>query len=323
MIRSTSDLRPGQILDDRFEILALVSEGAWSAVFKARDRSTAQVVAVKVPPRHLGGIQYLREAEIGRQLDHPSILRFIPVAECARSRPYLVTEYLEGRSLYEEMQRRGPLPVAETLRLGAAVCDALEYLHGHRIIHCDLKPGNIMLCADGSLRIIDFGVARWTAPGLGPFGGFLAHVGTPEYMAPEQVKGKRGDARTDLYALGAILYEMLTGRQPFDNELERHRWRARVVGDPVAPSRYDSSLPAEIEEIVLHALARRPSDRYASATAMKADLQMPGRVSVTGRAQRLRPPSPARLWLPIAGLVLFSLLVPVALFFVFLMFLRR
>ncbi len=291
-------------------------------MFKATDRSTGRAVAVKVPPHQLGGIQYLREAEIGRQLDHPSILRFLPIAESAKSRPYLVTEYLEGRSMCDGMHGQ-PMAVDETLALGARICGALEYLHGHRIIHCDLKPANIMLCADGSLRIIDFGIARWAVPGMGPLSGFLAHVGTPEYMAPEQVRGKRGDARTDVYALGSILYEMLTGHRLFDNEPEQHQWRARLVGDPVAPSAYVPSLPAQVEEIVLCALARRPSERYPSAAAMRADLEAPERVVVTGRASRLQPPLLARLMWPVAVLVLVSILVPVVLFFAFLALLTK
>jgi serine/threonine protein kinase len=320
---STIDLAPGDVLDDRFQIVARISEGRWSSVFRARDLSTGCVVAVKVPPRYLGGIQYLREAEIGLQLDHPRVLKFIPVDEQLKSRPYLVSEFLEGESLHDTLHRRGPLPTQEALQLGIQICDALEYLHRRRIIHCDVKPGNIMLCCDGSVRIIDFGIARWAPSGLITLGGFPPHLGTPEYMAPELVKGKRGDVRTDVYALGAVLYEMITGRRPFDTEQGEHRLEARLVGDPVAPSRHVPSLSPQVEEIILWALARKPADRYASASAIKADLEAPERVLVTGRALRLQPPVLAKLWWPVARLVGVSLLVPVALFFLFLALLKK
>jgi len=319
-----TEFAPGDILDDRFHIVAVVGQGQWSVVYKAFDRTTGQTVAVKMPPRYLGGIQYRREAEIGRRLDHPGLLKFVPIDEQAQSRPYLVTEYLDGESLHDELHHRGgTLPAAETLRLGAQICDALDYLHRHHIIHGDVKPGNIMRCADGSLRIIDFGIARWAARGLRTAGGFPAHVGTPEYMAPELVKGKRGDARTDLYSLGAVLYELITGRRPFDTEKEGDRLGARLVGDPVAPSRYLPSLSPQVEEILLHALARKPADRYPSAMAMKADLEEPARVVVSDRASRLKAPVLAKLWWPVVGLVGVSLVAPVALFFMFLALLKK
>jgi serine/threonine protein kinase len=320
---STGDPARGDVLDGRFLILELISQGRWSSIFKAIDASTGRPVVVKIPPRHLGNGPYLREAQIGRLLDHPGILRFLPIDERAKSRPYLVTEYLEGHTLHDELQRVGSLPAADALKLGVRICDALDYLHRRHIIHGDVKPGNIMLCSDGSLRIIDFGIARWAANGLMSSSSFSAYVGTPEYMAPEQVKGKRGDARTDLYALGAVLYEMVTRRRPFDTEHEDHRLRARLVGDPAAPSRYAPSLSPQVEEIILRALARKPADRYASAAAMKAALEAPERVTLSGRAMRLQAPVLAKLWWPVVGLVGLSVLVPVVLFFVFLALLKK
>jgi serine/threonine-protein kinase len=317
-------LVPGDVLDGRFQIVSIVSQGHWSDVFEAIDRSSGQTVAVKVPPHHLGGTQYLREAEIGRQLDHPRLLRFLPIDERAKSRPYLVTEYLHGESLHDQLHHRGgTLPTEEALRLGEQICDALDYLHRHHIIHCDLKPGNIMLCVDGSLRIIDFGIARREAGGMTAAGGFLRHVGTPEYMAPELVKGKRGDARTDIYSLGAMLYELITGHRPFDTLPEGVRLRARLVGDPVAPSQFVPDLAPQVEEILLHALARKAADRYTSALAMKADLMDSARVAVSGRAKRLQAPVLAKLWWPVVGLVGVSLVAPVALFFMFLALLKK
>jgi len=317
LTHSTSDLGPGDLLDGRFQILERISQGRWSSTFKAIDTSTGRPVVVKVPPRHVGNTLHLREAQIGSQLDHVGVQRFVPVDDRVKSRPYLVTEYLEGHSLQDELERVGSLSVADALNLCAQICDALDYLHQHHIIHADVKPGNIMLCADGSVRIIDFGIARLTQ------GAFSAHVGTPEYMAPEQVKGKRGDARTDLYALGATLYEMITARRLFDTLPEDDRMNARLVGDPAAPSRYMPDLSPQVEEIILHALARKPADRYPSAAAMKADLVAPERVPVSGRASRLQAPVLAKLWWPVAQLVALCLLIPIVLFFVFLAVLKK
>ncbi len=125
-------------------------------------------------------------------------------------------EYLEGQTLDEVLQRVKPLPESDALRIVSHLCDAIDYLHRRDVVHRDLKPQNVMVCNDGSLRIMDFGIAKAATSRRITFGGFSPTLGTPDYMAPEQVKGQRGDARTDIYSLGAILYEMLTGRLPFE-----------------------------------------------------------------------------------------------------------
>jgi serine/threonine protein kinase len=209
-------LQGGHVLDERFHILESISRGGWSSVFKAMDGTTGCIVAVKVPLPHVesdpaGFSRYLREGEIGARLNHPYVLRFIPVDESTKTRPYLVTEYLEGQTLADYLQHVGPLATVDALCFGIKICEALAYLHQHDIIHRDLKPGNVMLCTDGSSRIMDFGIARAGAARRLTFGGFSPTVGTPDYMAPEQVKGQRGDARADIYSLGAMLYEMMTG----------------------------------------------------------------------------------------------------------------
>src|ERR1043166_4984124 len=137
-------------------------------------------------------------------------------SSASHSRPYLVMEYLQGQTLDEVMQVTRPLPEKDALQIASRLCDALEYMHEHDVIHRDLKPQNVMLCNDGSLRIMDFGIAKAGSSKRITFGGFSPTLGTPDYMAPEQVKGQRGDERTDIYSLGAILYEMLTGRLPFE-----------------------------------------------------------------------------------------------------------
>jgi serine/threonine-protein kinase len=148
-------------------------------------------------------------------------------------------------------------------------------------------------------------------------------MGTPDYMAPEQVKGQRGDERTDIYSLGAILYEMLTGRVPFEAPNAFAVMNARLVGDPVAPRKHNPQIRPEVEEIILHAMARTPADRYASAAEMKADLEDPAAVVVTGRAERLTVPTPWKSrWRKVRMIVLIGLM-PILLFFLFFLMLSR
>jgi serine/threonine-protein kinase len=141
------------------------------------------------------------------KLDHPGIAKVIPAPE--KSRAYAVMEYLEGETLYDILERTRPLPVCEALQLASRLCDILDYMHRHDVVHRDLKPGNIMISDDGRPHIIDFGIAK--GPAMEPF----MLMGTPEYMAPEQMQGDRVDARTDVYSLGAVLYESVTGARPF------------------------------------------------------------------------------------------------------------
>jgi serine/threonine-protein kinase len=289
------ELQVGQILDGRFEIADVISRGGMSSVFRAADLQTGETVAIKVPLSNLEGdpasfSRFEREAEIEGRLSHPGVIRLIPV-EGDKSRPYIVMEYLDGRTLEEYMRDVRPVPIAAALMIGSRLCDALAYLHSQGIVHRDLKPQNIMLCNDGSLRVMDFGIAKAAEARRITFGGFSPTMGTPDYMAPEQVKGKRGDERTDIYSLGAILYEMMTGRVPFEGQNAYMVMNARLIGDPVAPRKINPAISPEIEEILLHALEREPADRYPSAAAMKADLDHPEAVVVTNRAARLRTPA--------------------------------
>ena len=318
----------GQVFDERFEITDIISRSGMSSVYKATDLKTGRQVALKVPLLKLESdpaffSRFEREEEIGRALDHPGILKILPVDPKQRSRPYLVMEYLEGQTLDEVMQRTKPLPETDALRIVSRVCDALDYLHKHEVIHRDLKPQNIMLCNDGSLRIMDFGIAKAATSKRITFGGFSPTLGTPDYMAPEQVKGQRGDGRTDIYSLGAILYEMVTGRLPFEGQNAYTVMNARLVGDPVAPRLHNATIRPEVEEIVLHAMARDPADRYESAAAFKTDLDAPEHVHVTGRASRLQAPVMVRRAWRVVRIALLALAVPVVLFFLILFMLTH
>ena len=222
------------------------------------------------------------------------------------------------------MRSIGRLPVADALQIAIKICDALDYMHRKEVIHRDLKPENIMICNDGSLRIMDFGIAKVAGFRRLTFGGFSPAMGTPDYMAPEQVKGKRGDQRTDIYSLGAILYEMVTGSVPFEGTSPYLIMNARVMGDPVAPRKLNPDIAPEIEEIILHALERNPMDRYANAAEFKAELEAPDSIRLTGRHERLQSPSPWKSHWRTIRIVLLSVLIPLVVFgLIFLIFRHR
>jgi serine/threonine-protein kinase len=319
------ELRPGQVLDSRFLILETISRSGMATIFKATDQKTNQTVAVKVPLMQFESdpgfySRFLREEEIGSRLDHPYILKFIPIEEGTRSRPYIVTEYLRGYTLSHLLNSVRPLPEKDAIKLAARVCEALVYMHEHGVVHRDLKPQNIMLCNDGTIRIMDFGIAKVKEGRRLTFTGFTPAVGTPDYMAPEQVKGKRGDERTDIYSLGAILYEMVVGTTPFECENENPLaiMNARVTGDPVGPRKRNPNVSFQAEEIILHAMQRDPRDRYQSAAAMKADLDNPDVVQLTGRCDRLQTPTTwkrdwtKKLWFVLAvavPIIIFTFLI--------------
>ncbi len=311
---NSRELEVGQVLDERFHILEVISRSGMASIFKAKDLKTGEVVAVKVPFMQFESdpgfySRFQREEEIGRKLNHPCILHVLPIEE-EKSRPYIVMEYLKGQTLRQVLRNIGRLPVADAVSIAARLCEALEYLHRQDIIHRDLKPENVMLCDDGSLRIMDFGIARAAGMRRLTFAGFSPAMGTPDYMAPEQVKGRRGDARTDIYSLGAMLYEMITGEVPFEGTNPYAIMNARLLGDPVAPRKINPEISPQVEEIVLHAMEQKPYDRYASAAEMQAELLAPETVQLTGRCERLRPQVPWRnRWRWLRYLLL--LLVPV------------
>ncbi len=304
------ELRPGQTLDNRFLITETISRSGMATIFKATDLTNKETVAVKVPFMEFESdpgfySRFQREEEIGLRLNHPYILKFIHLEEGQRSRPYIVTEYLRGYTLSHLLNSVRPIPERDAVKLSSSICEALSYMHENGIIHRDLKPQNIMICYDGTIRIMDFGIAKAEKGRRITFTGFTPAVGTPDYMAPEQVSGKRGDVRTDIYSLGAMLYEMVVGVPPFEGDNPFVIMNARVTGDPEAPRKRNPKVSTHVEEIILHAMERNPGDRYQSAAAMKLDLDNPGAVQLTGRCLRLQAPTPwKQSWKKIRWVVL-------------------
>lgn len=317
-------LGPGDVLDERFLIIDVLNQGGMATVFKALDLPNGdREVAVKVPYRGMESnpasyARFAREEEIGLKLDHPFVMKFIGV-NGNRTRPYIVAEYLRGNTVSDLLDKVRPLPERDALKFASLICEALEYLHAHAVLHRDLKPSNVMVCSDGSIRVMDFGISYAEAARRVTFAGFSTAMGTAEYVAPEQIKGRRGDQRTDIYSLGAMLYEMLTGKSPFDGDDPFIIMNRRMSGDPTAPRKLNPSLSPQAEEIVLRALQRDPNQRYQSAVAMKADLDAPGKMQLVGLCDRLKESTRWTRFLLLARWITLTCIIPlvvqVALFF--------
>jgi serine/threonine-protein kinase len=304
----------------------LIAKSGLASLFKANDRKTGMAVALKVPYLQIesdpaGFDRFKREEEIGLQLSHPYILKILPVEN--KSRPYLVMEYLEGQTLSELLRSVRPLPEPDAVKIASRICEALDYMHQRGVVHRDLKPQNIMLCNDGTIRIMDFGIARAQGARRLTFVGFTPAMGTPDYMAPEQVRGSRGDQKTDIYSLGAILYEMTSGEPPFGGDSAYVIMNARVTGDPAAPRKLNPKLTPVLEEVILHAMERDPKRRYQSAGEMKRELDDYEVVEITGRCSRLQAPQIWKSRFRMVPMIVGFVLLQVILFLLLLLYFRK
>jgi serine/threonine-protein kinase len=276
------DLATGERLD-RYEITDLLSRGGMGCVFKATDLVSGETVVLKVPHEHLESDivfyeRFKREEEIGRRLDHPGIVKFLSQSE--QSRMYLAMEYVPGGSLRALMSSARPLPVERALAIAQQLCAALAYLHDQGVVHRDVKPENVLLVPpDGSVKLLDFGIAFLESARRLTWAGLSGILGTPDYMAPEQVQGRRGDARTDVYAVGTILYEMLTGHLPYEAPDAVALLHAKTHRDPTPAGQHVPGIEPGLAALLARALARDRNDRYATAREMLEDLQDPSRAA--------------------------------------------
>jgi serine/threonine-protein kinase len=270
-----------------------------ASIFRATDTHSGTQVALKLPhPEAEFDVvfydRFQREAQIGRQLDHPSVIKVMEQRK--PSRVYMVMEWVEGRLLRDVLAEAGKLEVPRAVRMTLALCDALDYIHSHGVIHRDLKPENIMVGSEDRIKLIDFGIAAKAGARRLTFGKLSNIMGTAEYISPEQVRGRRGDARSDLYSLGVVLYEMLTGRTPFRGPNPFAVMNARLRVDPVAPRTVNPALAPELEAILLRALARDPKNRYARAADFAHDLEHPDSALVADPPAPSPPLSTRLLW---------------------------
>jgi eukaryotic-like serine/threonine-protein kinase len=298
---------------DQYELNELLARSGMASIFKATDTKNGSTVALKVPHMQFESDiafyqRFEREEIIGQKLDHPNIVRVLHPDK--KSRLYLVMEFAEGSSLRAILGKRKRLPTAEALDLARQIARALVYMHQSGIVHRDLKPENVLVTDDGKIKLLDFGIAMDEAARRLTWVGLSSTIGTPDYMAPEQVRGRRGDARTDIYSLGTMLYEMITGDLPYGGANAQVVMRAKVEEDPKPPREVLPDIDAGVEEIIMRAIERAPRERYASAAEMLVDLEDPSKVVPRDRTERKRSPLLAALRLPR------KLLAPVVLFVV-------
>ena len=272
---------------DSYRIEAPVARSGMASIYRAVDMRDNRVVALKIPHPDLEADPILfdrfqREAGIGEKLSHPKVMRVFGGEK--RSRIYMVMEWCDGR-LLREILEEGPMPHERAIHIAIGVLDALDYIHANGVVHRDLKPENIMVDGDDNIKLIDFGIAGDAAARRLTYANFTAAIGTPNYISPEQVKGKRGDGRSDTYSMGVILYEMLSGKLPFTGPTPIAAMNERLLNHPTPPSVADPTITPQLQEILYRALERDPKSRYPRARDFQRDLEDPDQVGVEDRPE--------------------------------------
>ncbi|MDR3740886.1 MAG: serine/threonine-protein kinase [Terracidiphilus sp.] len=281
-----SELETGAMLD-HYRIEATIARSGMSELYRATDVKDGKTVAIKVPLPEMEADSVLlerfkREEEIGQLLDHPGIIKTYNHEQ--RSRLYMAMEWADGRLLRAILNEEKRLPVERAIRITLGICDALDYMHKRGIVHRDLKPENVMVGAGDAIKLIDFGIAMKEDARRLTFVNMSATLGTPDYISPEQVKGQRGDQRSDIYAAGIMLYEMLAGRVPYEGANPLAAMNERLMHD-VAPIReFNQEITPEVEEILFRALEREPRHRYATAGELAWELEHQEQVGVDDRS---------------------------------------
>jgi eukaryotic-like serine/threonine-protein kinase len=266
---------PGDILD-HYRLDAVVAHSGMGTLFRATDLTAGKTVALKIPHPDMEADPVLlerfkREEEIGQLLDHPGIVKTLNGEQ--RSQLYMVLEWVEGRLLRTVLNEEQPLHVDRAVPLIMRICDALDVMHKRGIVHRDLKPENVMITPGDQVKIIDFGIAMKEDARRITHAGATSLLGTPDYISPEQVQGKRGDQRSDIYAVGIIFYEMLTGRVPFSGPNPLAVMNNRLMIDPPSPRAINRAITPALEEILYRALEKDPRHRYANAHELQWDLE--------------------------------------------------
>ncbi|GAA1786040.1 Stk1 family PASTA domain-containing Ser/Thr kinase [Luedemannella flava] len=269
------------LLGGRYQVGELLGYGGMAEVRRGRDLRLGRDVAIKLLRADLARddtfqMRFRREAQNAAALNHPAIVAVYDTGEergpAGESLPYIVMEYVNGRTLKEVLAAEGRLQPRRALELTAEICAALEFSHRHGIIHRDIKPGNVMVNQNGQVKVMDFGIARALASGASTMTQTSAVIGTAQYLSPEQARGEAVDARSDVYATGCVLFELMTGHPPFVGDSPVSVAYQHVREDPKPPSLSNRDVPPAVDAIVLKALTKNPLNRYQSAAEMRADV---------------------------------------------------
>src|SRR6058998_4182048 len=270
---AVSDTLINTLFDGRYRIVRKLGAGGMANVYLAEDQDLGRAVAIKIlNDRHANDDQFVerfrREAKNAAGLSHPNIVSIYDRGE-AEGTYYIAMEYLDGRSLKELVVARGPLPIADAIEFTRQVLAALRFAHRKGVVHRDIKPHNVMADADGRLKVTDFGIARAGVSQMTEAGSI---IGTAQYLSPEQARGAAVDQRSDLYSVGVVLYELLTGTVPFTGESPVEIAMKHLSSPAEPPSAKRADVPRDLDLVVLRALAKDQADRYQSAEEMDADL---------------------------------------------------
>ncbi|MFE0025914.1 Stk1 family PASTA domain-containing Ser/Thr kinase [Amycolatopsis sp. NPDC059021] len=269
-----------RLLSNRYELGDTLGYGGMSEVHHGHDVRLGREVAIKIlradlarDPQFLE--RFRREAQNAAALNHPAIVAVYDTGEANTEfgpLPYIVMEYVEGRTLRDIVKTEGPLSQKRAMEVMADVCAALDFSHRHGIVHRDVKPANVMITKNGAVKVMDFGIARAMHDGQSAMTQTAAVIGTAQYLSPEQARGESVDARSDVYAAGCVLYELVTGEPPFTGDSPVAVAYQHVREDPSAPSTVNPAVSPELDAVVLKALAKGPANRYQSAAEMRSDL---------------------------------------------------
>ncbi|MGW0521411.1 Stk1 family PASTA domain-containing Ser/Thr kinase [Crossiella sp. NPDC003009] len=269
-----------RLLSNRYELGETLGYGGMSEVHKGRDVRLGRDVAVKVLRADLARdpqfqLRFRREAQNAASLNHPAIVAVYDTGETQTEYgplPYIVMEFVDGKTLRDIVKTEGPLPARRAMEVMADVCAALDFSHRHGIVHRDVKPANVMITKSGAVKVMDFGIARAVHDGQAAVTQTAAVIGTAQYLSPEQARGEAVDARSDVYATGCVLFELMTGEPPFTGDSPVAVAYQHVREDPKSPSQVNPQVPAVLDAIVLKAMSKNPANRYQSAGEMRGDL---------------------------------------------------
>lgn len=276
-----SMIRPGQnvVLDNRYKVIEKIGVGGMADVYRGYDELLGRTVAIKILHANFASDEgfvgrFKREAQNAGRLSHPNIVNMYDVGY-DQGYHYIVMEYVEGQTLKEYIQERGKLSVDEAIKFAVAIAEGLEHAHAMGIVHCDIKPHNMLITKSGRLKVTDFGIAR-AMNSQNTMMYTNSVMGSAHYLSPEQASGKAIDGSTDIYSLGVVLYEMLTGRVPYEADTPIAVALKHVKDKLIPPTRYNPSIPPLLESVVMKALQKKPADRYRSVSEMIGDLRMSG-----------------------------------------------